>query len=46
MKIRRIRSLTPDGRVGMDRDATTPTPNIPDSMREQTVMTGRRQRSW
>ena len=46
MNIRRIRSLTPDGRVGMHRDATTPTPNIPDSMREQTIMTGRRERSW
>ena len=45
MKIRRIRSMSPDRRVGVHRDATTPTPSIPDSMREQTIMTGRRERT-
>ena len=45
MKIRRIRSMSPDRRVGVHRDATTPTPSIPDSMREQTIMAGRRERT-
>ena len=42
MKIRRIRSMSPDR---LHRDATTPSPNIPDSMMEQTIMTGRRERT-
>ena len=37
--------MSPDRRVGIHRDATTPSPNIPDSMMEQTIMTGRRERT-
>ena len=44
-KIRRIRSMSPDRRVGTHRDATTPSPNIPDSMMAQKIMTGRRERT-
>ena len=43
MNIRRCRSLSPDRRVGSHRDATLPSPNVPDSM--VTIMTGRRERT-
>ena len=44
MKIRTCRSLSPVRRAG-HRDATEPSPNVPDSNVHQTIRTGRRERT-
>lgn len=38
-------SRSSDARVRRPRDATTPSPLVPDSLRTQTIMTGRRERT-